>query len=177
MRNEYTGNISTVRAVEDVIRATRKYTESLGTMRQTHPVQGGEFPSRMFCKYYEVYPKTVVSWDMPMGVAIDWLWGDVPCVNVTFRYDYRVNKAEVILPGATEIGELAEGIPGFKAALDCVIACGKENAGDNRSSSNPNTRTSKETVPAGPDLGMAHRAGSGLIPRPQPVVDPAAHNV
>lgn len=124
MRNETTSNIASIRAVEDCIRATKKYTEGIGTMRKKHPIQGEDFPSKVFCKYYEVYPKTEVSWDMPAGVALDLLWGEVPRVDVTFRYDYRSNKASVLVQnGTTGLKELTNNIPGFREAL----ATAKEN--------------------------------------------------
>lgn len=124
--SEFAGNILKVRAVEDCIRATKKYTEGIGTMRKKHPVQGEEFPSKMFCKYYEVYPDVEVSWDMPAGVALDWLWREIPCIDVLFKYDYRANQASVIVKdGLVAVRELSRGIPCFSGALAEVIAGGK----------------------------------------------------
>ena len=118
MRVETSSNIANIRAVEDCIRATRKYTEGIGTMRKKHPIQGADFPSKVFCKYYEVYPETEISWDMPAGVALDWLWGETPRVDVVFKYDYRANKASVLVAdGATALKELRKNIPGFGKAL------------------------------------------------------------
>lgn len=118
MRQETSGNIAGIRAIEDSIRATRRYTEGIGTMRKKHPIQGEEFPSKVFCKYYEVYPKTEIYWDMPAGVALDWLWGETPKVDVLFKYDYRSNKASVLVTdGSTALEELEKGIPGFSEAL------------------------------------------------------------
>ena len=118
MRNETNGNIASIRAVEDCIRATRKYTEGIGTMRKHHPIQGNGFTSKVFCKYYEVYPQTEIYWDMPAGVALDWLWGETPKVDVTFKYDYRSNKASILVQnGITALKELEKGIPGFSKAL------------------------------------------------------------
>ena len=119
---EYAGNIIGVRAVEDCIRATRKYTEGVGTMRTKHPVQGEEFRSKVFVKYYEVYPDTELSWDMPAGVAIDWLWGETACIDVTFKYDYRANKASVMVrDGPDAVKELARAIPDFSEMLARTI--------------------------------------------------------
>lgn len=130
MKVEFTGNIGSVRAVEDCIRATKKYTEGWRTMRKTHPVQGEEFPSRVFCKHYEVYPDIEVSWDMPVGVALDWLWGDVICIDVLLRYDYRANRASVeVKDGPVAIKELTKAIPGFSDALARVVVSGSERAG------------------------------------------------
>ena len=118
---EHKGNIGDVRSVEDCIRATHKYTEGVRTMRAKHPIQGEEFPNKVVNKIYEVYPDTELSWEMPAGEAIDWLWGDVPCIDVLFRYDYRVNRASVeIRDGAKAIQELARAIPGFEDALAAV---------------------------------------------------------
>lgn len=124
MRHETASNIANIRAIEDSIRATRRYTEGIGTMRKKHPIQGEEFPSKVFCKYYEVYPNTEICWDMPAGVALDWLWGETPKVDVLFKYDYRSNKASVlVIDGPTALKELEKGIPGFSEAL--AMANGK----------------------------------------------------
>lgn len=121
MRYENASNIANIRAIEDSIRATRRYTEGIGTMRKKHPIQGEEFPSKVFCKYYEVYPETEIYWDMPAGVALDWLWGETPKVDVLFKYDYRSNKASVlVMDGSTALKELEKGIPGFSEALAMV---------------------------------------------------------
>tara|TARA_Y100000310_G_scaffold166912_2_gene166635 strand:+ start:11281 stop:11724 length:444 start_codon:yes stop_codon:yes gene_type:complete len=124
--NEHNGNIEGIRAIEDCIRATKKYTEGMGTLRKKHPIQGEDFPSKVFCKYYEVYPDIELSWDMPYGIALDWLWGETPCLDVTFRYDYRQNKAAVtIKDGVGAVKHLATAIPGFSEALAKVIAGGE----------------------------------------------------
>jgi len=121
----FCGAIMLVRAVEDRVRATKKYTEGVGTMRAKHPVQGEEFPSRKFVKYYEVYPEVEVSWDMPADVAIDWLWGETPCIDVLFNYDYRTNGAEIVVKdGAVAVKQLAKAIPGFSESLARVVANG-----------------------------------------------------
>jgi len=113
------GNIGDIRAIEDCIRATKKYTEGLGTMRTRHPIQGDEFPSKVFSKYYEVYPKVEVSWDMPAGVALDLLWGDTPCLVVIFHYDYRANEASMTVRDGPEAKkQMIEAIPGFGEAVE-----------------------------------------------------------
>ncbi len=116
---EFTGNIANVRAVEDTTRATKKYTEGIASMGDHHPVQGEDFPSRVFRKYYEVYPETEISWDMPAGAALDWLWHDVPCVNVLFFYDYRANRAVMTVKEDSPdiVNELIKAIPGMREAL------------------------------------------------------------
>lgn len=118
---EYPGTILSIRALEDSIRATKKYTEGIRTMRKTHPVQGEDFPSRVFYKYYEVYPSLEISWDMPAGRAIDWLWGEYECIDVLFHYDYRVNKASVLVrEGNGAVKKLIEFIPGFGDVLKVI---------------------------------------------------------
>jgi hypothetical protein len=109
----FRGNISDIRDIEDCIRASKRYTE--GRLRQQdHPVQGGKFASRKFCKYYEVYPSLEVGWDMPAGAAIDLLWGDVEYVDVVFNYDYRCNEASVTIRGdSTLTGLLLSSIRGL----------------------------------------------------------------
>ncbi len=91
------GNIESIRAIEDSIRATKKYTEGLLTLEKKHPqmIQGEDFPSRVFCKHYEVYPELEISWDMPVGTAVDMMWGDTTIINIIFKYDYRINKASI----------------------------------------------------------------------------------
>jgi hypothetical protein len=92
MRSEFQGKITEIRDIEDAIRATHKYAEGLSSVGTSHPNQS-KFPSRVFTKHYEVYPDIVVDWDMPVSQMANWLWGDADPVNVTFRYDYRDNKA------------------------------------------------------------------------------------
>jgi hypothetical protein len=116
-RCEFTGAVLAVRAVEDCIRATKKYTEGIGTVRKKHPIQGEDFPSKKFCKYYEVYPDMEIGWDMPASVTLDWLWGETPCIDVLFNYDYRINKASVILQNPGDAKELGKAIPGFEEML------------------------------------------------------------
>jgi len=123
---EYVGKIPLIRAVEDSIRATKKYTEGIRTMRTHHPIQGEEFPSKVFCKYYEVYPAVNIRggafWDLPVGVALDWLWRDTPCIDVIFKYDYRENKASILIEdGTVAVKALANAIPKFSDTLAKVI--------------------------------------------------------
>jgi len=128
MRSEFVGSILDVRAVEDCIRATKKYTKGAFSKATQHPMQGVEFPSRVLTEYYEVYPETEISWDMPASEAIDWLWGDVPHIDVLFKYSYPTNKAWVIIHGGDGIvHDLEKGIPGFTGAMAKVIANGKGN--------------------------------------------------
>lgn len=121
---EKTGNIASIRAIEDSIRATKKYTEGLLTLDRKHPkmIQGEDFPSRVFWKIYEVYPDVELSWDMPVGVAVDLLWGDTSIIIVKFHYDYRENRASMVVKdGQSAINDLKKTIPGFNSALDKVI--------------------------------------------------------
>lgn len=119
MQITYTGNIEVIRAVEDCIRATKKYTEGIGTMRRQHPIQGEEFPSKTFVKYYEVYPDTEISWNMPANVAIDWLWADTPRIDMMFYYNYRSNEARVVIKnGNGAIQKLIDNIPNLKTVLE-----------------------------------------------------------
>ena len=124
---EYAGKIPFIRAVEDCIRATKKYTKGAFKGNIHHPIQGEKFPSRVLFEYYEVYPEVEVRggafWDLPVGVALDWLWGDTPCVNVVFRYNYNENRASIKMEGGAEaVKLLAKSIPNFSKALADVIA-------------------------------------------------------
>ncbi len=111
---EFPGNIIAIRSIEDCIRVTKKYTEGIRTMRKTHPIQGGDFPSAVFCKYYEVYPEMEVGLDMAVSDFIDWVWGDTPCIDVMFHYDYRANKASMVIrDGFDAVKQLTKSIPGF----------------------------------------------------------------
>lgn len=120
--SEYSGSILSIRAVEDSIRATKKYTEGVRTMFKKHPVQGTDFPSPVFCKHYEVYPDMEVSWDMPTTNFIDWLSAETLCIDVIFHYNYQQNKAFVeVRDGASAVKKLANSIPGFCDALAEII--------------------------------------------------------
>ena len=97
MQDKYSGSIGSVRAVEDCIRESKRYTEGVFHKHVNHAIQGESFPSRVFTKYYEVYPDLVISWDMPAGKALDWLWGEYLFIEVFFFYDYRNNKASIVI--------------------------------------------------------------------------------
>lgn len=131
MRSEFSGSILAVRAVEDCIRATHKYTKGLKNplrSQSKHPVaiQGEDFASAVLTEHYEVYPDTDLEEIMPLGQAIwrtlDWLGGDILHIGVQFHYDYRgVNKAKVTIEGGNGVVRALEtGIPGFAEALAVV---------------------------------------------------------
>jgi len=130
MRNEFVGTILAVRAVEDTIRATRKYTKGAFKSPVQHPIQGEEFPSRVLTEYYEVYPDIDIDMARPFWDAVftasDWLWGDTPHIDVLFKYNYQRDKAIVIIHGGNGVVKLlGEGIPGFEEALGKVVENGK----------------------------------------------------
>ncbi len=111
---EISSNIITIRSIEDCIRATKKYTEGIKTMRKTHPIQGEDFPSSVFCKYYEVYPDYKVELDMDVSELFDWLWPDTLCIGIMFHYDYREDKASIVIrDGVEAVKKLNSTIPGF----------------------------------------------------------------
>jgi len=128
-RNEYVGSIIAVRAVEDTIRATKKYTKGAFKSPVQHPIQGGEFPSRVLTEYYEVYPDMDLeqqrpTWDAMLAFS-DWIWGDTPHIDVLFKYNYQRDKAIVIVHGGNGVVKLlGEGIPGFEEALGKVVENG-----------------------------------------------------
>lgn len=125
-KNEITSTIANIRTIEDAIRASKKYTEGLQTIRKVHPIQGEEYASRVFCKHYEVYPQVTVTWDMPVGVAMDWLWKDVECLYITFRYDYRSNIGTMICRDAEkDIARLSDTIIGVAEAIKTIMQCNK----------------------------------------------------
>ena len=122
MRKEFIGNIIAVREVEDAIRATKKYTKGAFSKPAQHPIQGEEFPSRALTEYYEVYPDTELGWDMPASEGWAWIWGDIPHIDVLFKYNYQRNKAMVIIHGGNGVVKLlGEGIPGFAEALVRIL--------------------------------------------------------
>ncbi len=127
MKTEFTGSILLVREVEDCIRATRKYTKGLFRKSIEHPIQGAEFPSKMLTEYYEVYPDVDLRWDMPAKVAWAWVWGDKLHIDVLFKYDYRSDKALVLIQnGPKMVEELVRAISGFGDALS-KLAVGNGN--------------------------------------------------
>jgi len=126
-KGEYSGGILSVRAVEDSIRVTKRYTEGVKTIFKKHPVQGMDFPSPVFCKYYEVYPDMEISWDMSTGSFIEWISGGTPCIDVMFHYDYRENRAFIeVRDGMKGVKRLSDAIPGFSSALARVVANGNK---------------------------------------------------
>jgi len=127
MRNEFVGNVMAVRAVEDTIRATKKYTKGAFTRPARHPIQGEGFPSRVLTEYYEVYPDTELGWDMLASEGWAWVWGDTPHIDVLFKYNYQRDRAIVIIHGGNGVVKsLEEGIPGFGEALGKVVEDSKK---------------------------------------------------
>jgi len=126
MRNEFTGDIVSVRAAEDCIRATHKYTEGVARF-PSPPIQGDGFPSRALTKFYEVYPDLDLSehkpfWDAVMA-ASDWLWGDTPHIDVHFRYNYTNNRAKMTVGGSNgAMKSLISAVPGLEKALAGLVA-------------------------------------------------------
>jgi len=118
MRSEFVGCILDVRAVEDCIRATKKYTKGAFSRPAKHPIQGEDFPSKVLTEYYEVYPDMEVSWNMPASDAWAWVWGDIPHIDLRFLYNYQNNKGKVIVYGNDGVVDmLREGIPNFAEML------------------------------------------------------------
>ena len=118
MRSEFTGCIMTVRAVEDCIRATKKYTKGAFTRESKHPIQGEDFPSKVLTEYYEVYPDTEISWEMLASDAWAWVWGDTPHIDMRFLYNYNSNKGKIVIFGNNGVvNMLREGIPNFTNAI------------------------------------------------------------
>ena len=112
MRSEYYGSILEVRAVEDCIRVTKKYTKGVFKKAVLHPVQGGDFPSRVITEYYEVYPDLEIDWEMSASLAWAWIWGDIPHIDAWFHYDYRGDNARMEVGGGERaVNELIAGIP------------------------------------------------------------------
>ena len=118
MRQEFTGNIITVREVEDCIRATKKYKKVLFRKVVQHPIQGEDFPSRVLTEYYEIYPEMEVGWNMAASDFFDWVWGDTPHIDVRFHYNYQENKGRIIIFGNNGVLDmLKEGIPNFNILI------------------------------------------------------------
>ncbi len=112
MKTNYTGDILSVRAVEDCIRITRKYTKGAFHKSSTDPIQGDDFSSKVLTEYYEVYPDMELSWDMLASDAWAWIWGDTSHIDIFFRYNYTTNKAKMTIHGGTGvIRDLIKGIP------------------------------------------------------------------
>jgi len=118
MRSEFVGCILDVRAVEDCIRATRKYTKGAFSRPAKHPIQGEDFPSKALTEYYEVYPDMEIGWDMPASDAWAWVWGDIPHIDLRFTYNYKANRGRVTVYGNDGVvNMLREGMPNFAKAL------------------------------------------------------------
>ena len=118
MRTEFSGSIPDVRAAEDVIRATWKYTKGTRSERLS-PVQGTDFPSRVLTEYYQVYPDADMgALDHDASMALDYIFGNLTYIDIRFRYDYRSGQASVIVLGGVEaLREMERGIPGITGAL------------------------------------------------------------
>ncbi len=106
-----------MRNLEDSIRATKKYSEGVHIMATNHPIQGADFPSKKFCKYYEFYPDAEINsfWDVPV-------FGNYRVIGITFIYDYRINRAEVQMTRKADMDELQKAIPSFGQNIVDVIA-------------------------------------------------------
>jgi len=124
--SEFTGNILAVRAVEDSIRATGKYTKGAFRQKAVYPIQGEDTPSKVLLEYYEVYPTIKeLSWNMSVRVAWSLVWGATPHIDMYFRYNYRDDKGTIIIKdGEKSVKLLAEHIPNFSNTLAKVIANG-----------------------------------------------------
>lgn len=121
MKYEFESNIKCIRAIEDCIRATSKYTEYVRNSLNNHPIQGASHPSRVVTKHYEVTPEIEINWDMPVGHLGDWLMGETTIIDVTFNYNYNVNKGKLtILNGNNAMESLCSGIPGFEILMNRV---------------------------------------------------------
>ena len=147
MRTEFSGDIISVRAVEDCIRASRKYTECLFTKVNKHPepIQGEGFPSRVLTKNYEVYPDVEVGWNMSIIDAAFWLADCPGHIDVRFSYSYPLNRARITVYGSGGVVQLLKDcIPGIGDVLSPLVS--------DRSSSVrlvaplPGDETSKATV-------------------------------
>jgi len=151
MKIEYKSNILLARDLEDTVRATKKYTKGAFSRTPQHPIQGAEFPSKVLTEYYEVYPDLALGWDMRASDAWAWVWGDVTHIDVTFLYDYRVNRAKVTIHGGLDaVRELKAGIPRFKVVLAKIEA---------------HENSEREMV------GCNHRVGVSIAAHPQHVPD------
>jgi len=125
-KSEFCSSIILTRAVEDSIRATKKYTKGAFRKSVDHPMQGNGFPSKVLTEYYEVYPSLEIGWDMRATDAWAWVWGDIPHIDVLFHYDYIQNKAKIVVHGGNgAVKELAKGIPDFSEALAKAIVNGR----------------------------------------------------
>ena len=141
MRNEFTGDIISVRAVEDCIRASRKYTECLFTKvnKNPEPIQGADFPSRVVTKNYEVYPDVEVGWNMSIIDAAFWLADCPGHIDVRFSYSYPLNRARITVYGGSGVVQLLRDcIPGITDVLGCLAS---DRSGSVRNSELPQEKT------------------------------------
>jgi hypothetical protein len=120
---EFTGWVTQVRAVEDIIRASKKYTKVVNVFKDSNEMQGKEFGSKVVTEKYEVYPDVKVEWDMPALKA--WaglLFAETKMIDVIFRYDYRDNQAQMkVVDGPDGVEELKKAIPGFTEAIEKLL--------------------------------------------------------
>ncbi len=122
MRSEFTGCILDVRAVEDCVRDTRKYTKGAFSRPAKHPIQGEDFPSEVLSEYYEVYPDLELGWNMLATDAWAWVWGDTPHIDMRFLYNYRDNKGKIVIYGDNGVvNMLKEGIPNFTKTMAKLV--------------------------------------------------------
>lgn len=171
MKSEFRGNIITVRALEDSIRATKKYTKgAFNKFQPRYPIQGGDFPSKTVTEYYEVYPDLEVGWDMSASKALSWVWGDVTHIDIRFYYDYREDLARVVIYGGTSsLEELYRGIPGFKEALQLVIKTEEQDAADVKAERNSREQREQPVKLEQQSVQVVdsnNRVRSGFISRP-----------
>jgi len=153
---EIVSNIESIRRIEDCIRATRKYTEGIFTMKKQHPVQGNGFPSKVFCKYYEVYPEAEVPDDTRpakeiakhLKSVVNWL--RTPAIALKFFYDYRIDKAKVEIANG-DLWKLKRAIPHFTQAIYSIKPYNKE--GSNNESRVPKLQTASRNQRGSQHLG------------------------
>lgn len=111
---EFTGSVLAIRAIEDCIRASHKFNKYFRLNRGHHPTQGEDFPSNKFYERYEVYPDIEWGIDMQLTDLLILAGHGAPIVNVVFNYDYRVDKASMVVEGKLGgLEKLLDGIPGL----------------------------------------------------------------
>jgi hypothetical protein len=132
MRTEFTGTILEIRAMEDCVRTTKKYTKGAFSRPAQHPIQGDDFPSKVITEYYEVYPDMEVGMDMSIIDFALWLADETPHIDVRFNYNYQRNRAMMIVFGGNDaMRALTDGIPGLrdvlpKAGIDDTATAGRQ---------------------------------------------------
>lgn len=115
---EFRGDIASVRAVEDSIRRTGKYTKGV-VMQVSQPIQGEGVPSKVMRELYDVYPslQTGLGVETDFVVFMGWVLHE-PSVAVRFTYDYRSGVAAITIRGGKpDVAKLSAGIPGFQEAF------------------------------------------------------------